>query len=122
MHIKHLLKGSTLLVAIIITVSIAILSFLKIEKQPVKISNLDKIEHAVAYFTLAFFWLLSLARRKVKYLIIFSCLFYGIIIEVLQTKMTSYRTGDYFDVIANSMGILMALLIFNCFFEKKLAI
>ena len=121
MLIKHLLKRSVLLIAIIITLSIAILSLIKVGEQPIKIQHLDKIEHVIAYFTLTFIWLLALAKKKIKYLIIFSCFFYGIIIELLQAT-TTYRTGDYLDIIANSTGVLIALLIFNCFFEKKLAI
>ncbi|CAA0147327.1 VanZ family protein [Tenacibaculum maritimum] len=119
-HTQRLLKLSALrVIAIAIAILIAILSLIKIGKQPIKISYLDKIEHGIAYFTLAFFWLLAFVEKNKKYWIVVGCLLYGIIIEVLQGTITTYRTPDYLDIIANFAGILLALLLFNSFFEKK---
>ena len=124
--IKLLLKRSYLPIAILITVSIAFLSLIKLGKQPIQISNLDKIEHLIAYFSLGLSWLLVFKEHKKfsykNYLIVLICVFYGIIIEVLQTTLTSYREGSLLDIIANTVGVLLALLIFNKVFEKKQAI
>ncbi|WP_233131566.1 VanZ family protein [Tenacibaculum holothuriorum] len=116
--IKRSSKVSRILFALTITLAIACLSLIKIGKQPINISHLDKIEHAIAYFVLTITWLFAFIHHKNKILIIISCLFYGIIIEVLQATITTYRTGDYYDILANSTGILLAYLIF-CFFNKK---
>lgn len=121
---KSLSKGSYLLLAIAVTAGIAYLSLAKISiTPPVKIDNFDKFLHAFAYFALAFSWLLFSKKSKqnnaTKYLIVTSCVIYGIIIEVLQMKATSYRTGDYLDIIANSVGIFLALLISNLINKKN---
>jgi VanZ family protein len=52
-------------------------------------------------------------------MIVTACIIYGIIIEVLQSVITDYRTGDYFDVMANTFGVLLALTIFNQISKKN---
>ena len=117
--IKTLLKGNILYIAVIITIIIAYLSLIKVGKQPISIKYLDKIEHSIAYFTLALSWLLALKNKVKIAIIIIGCVVYGILIEVLQGTITSYRTADFYDIIANTIGILIALLIFKGFFEKN---
>lgn len=122
--IKNLLKDNILIIAIIITIAIAFLSLVKINfRQPINISFLDKVEHAIAYFVLAFSWLIALGKSKKNvFIIIVSCLLYGIVIEVLQAEITSYRTAEYLDALANTIGVVLALLIFQYFFRKKQSI
>ena len=57
-------------------------------------------------------------QKNIKYLIL-GCLIFGIVIEILQGTITSYRTTSYLDILANSVGIGLAVLIFH-FFEKKI--
>lgn len=117
---KHLLKGSFFATAIIITVAIAYLSLMKVpQNQPIfKIS--DKILHAVAYFVLTFSWLLAFYKKKtIKHLLIAGCVFYGILLEVLQGTLTDYRYAEYLDMVANTIGVLLALIVFNKLLEKK---
>ena len=84
---------------------------------------IDKVEHALAYFILTFVWLVALRRAKIsKLLIVFCCFLYGIIIEALQVTITSYRSGEILDVIANTTGILIAFIVYNSFFKKNKAI
>ena len=119
-RIKHLLQASTLWIAIAITISIAYLSLIKTNNFPkIAIYNIDKLYHLIAYFGLTFSWLLALKKPKYKYKVLIACVLYGIIIEVLQRALTVYRTGELFDFLANSVGVLLALLIFNLFFKKK---
>jgi VanZ family protein len=119
-HIKTLLKDNIIFIAAAITIGIFCLSLIKMPKSEIKISNVDKIYHGFAYFTLAFSWLLVFYKnQKKKYLIVISCIIFGIIIEVIQSKLTNYRTGDYLDVLANLLGVLLALLIFNLISKKN---
>lgn len=82
-------------------------------------SYTDKFEHAFAYAVISFFWMLSYKLGKVPlsslslFLIIIA---YGIIIELLQLSLTSHRTGDLMDVMANSIGVIM-----GCVFLKILS-
>lgn len=86
----------------------------------IKIKHIDKGYHSIAYFVLTLSWLLSFYKKpNKKYLIVILCIILGIIIEVLQDTITVYRTADYFDVLANSVGVLFALVIFNIFLRKK---
>jgi len=122
-NIKNLLKDKLKTIAILITLGIAILSLIKLGKSPIQINHLDKVKHAFAYFTLSFVWLIAFKATKTnRYLIVFCCFFYGIIIEALQVTITSHRSGEILDVIANTTGILIAFIIYNSFFKKNEAI
>ena len=122
-RIKNLLKDNLKIIAILLTGSIAILSLIKVGKQPIQINSLDKIEHAIAYFVLTFIWLLALRKTKInEEFIVFCCFLYGIIIEALQVTTTSYRSGEILDVVANTTGILIAYIFYISFFKKNEAI
>lgn len=121
-RIKNLLKDNIFIIAIVVTVSIAYLSLIKMPKySPIVISHIDKIQHAFAYFTLTTCWLFSFYKKvpSRKYFIVIACIIFGIIIEVLQSELTIYRTGDYLDVLANTLGVLLGLTIFNQILKKN---
>jgi VanZ family protein len=119
-HIKKLLKDKIIIIAILISVGILCLSLIKMPEPGIKVANIDKGYHGFAYFTLTIAWLLTFYKKpNKKYVIAISCIIFGIIIEVLQASLTVYRTGDYFDVLANSLGVLLALGAFSLFFEKN---
>ena len=46
------------------------------------------------------------------YWVAFACFVFGMLIEVLQGTLTSYRTPDWWDVVANSTGVVLAVLFF----------
>ena len=84
-----------------------------------KIPYFDKIVHCGLYFV---FTLLLVSGFLLQYpgergkayllggLIAFSC---GILIEFLQAMMHLGRSGDFYDAIANTTGIILALLLFK---------
>ena len=121
--IKKLLERNALILAIIITIIIAFLSLSIVPKinLGIHIKSSDKYLHTFAYFTLSIVWFFAL-RDKFNnhlfktYLITFLIL-YGIILEVLQGKLTSYRTADFFDIVANTVGIIVATIFFNKFLK-----
>ncbi|WP_299106376.1 VanZ family protein [uncultured Tenacibaculum sp.] len=119
--IKKLFKDNSIIIAIGVTISIAILSLAKLGKYPLPISfsNIDKIEHAIAYFFLTLFWLLALKNKVSIAIIVLCCFAYGIIIEVLQGVLTTYRFAEYYDILANTIGILIAFIFFRVFIVKK---
>ncbi|WP_243456871.1 VanZ family protein [Polaribacter batillariae] len=93
---------------------------MKMPKYEAPISHIDKWQHSFAYFTLSICWLLSFFRKPhKKYLIVFLCILFGIIIEILQSELTSYRTGDYLDVLANTTGVFLGLVVFNQIYKKN---
>ena len=113
-HIQRLFKDNLFIIAICITICIAYLSLIKAPKSEINFGHTDKVYHVFAYFTLAICWLFSFYKKPtVKYYIVIACIIYGIIIEVMQHTLTLYRTGDYKDVLANTLGITLGLLVFN---------
>jgi len=120
-RIKKLLEHNIFWLAIIATLIIAFLSLTAVPKinLGLKIKSGDKILHVLAYFTLSTVWFLALQKKmgdlNVKLLLILSLIMYGIILEVLQGGITNYRTGDIFDVVANTVGVLLALLLSSKF-------
>jgi VanZ family protein len=71
----------------------------------------DKLSHLLTYFCLAgWFSLLAANRRSLIW--VFAGLFaYGILIELLQ-GMTSYRTAEWGDLLANGIGAGAGVLLY----------
>jgi len=77
---------------------------------------IDKIVHFGMYFALMSVIIFE-NRKSIKstthlFLTALIPLFYGILMEVLQLSFTISRSGSYKDVIFNSAGILVSLLIY----------
>ena len=81
----------------------------------------DKIYHFLAYAILTVLVLNYITKTTVKHKILLSAgiaVVYGIIIEVLQSTLTDFRTPDYYDVLANTIGVVFVLLLLR--FKNKL--
>lgn len=75
----------------------------------------DKIFHLLAYVVLTFLWINTILYKfelkkqsAILYGAIF-CIIFGIVIEVLQGSLTSYRSSDFYDVVANTCGVLLTV-------------
>lgn len=108
------------LAAIILTLLIAILSLMpKTNLSSVDIAFVDKLAHGVAYFTLTITWLLAILSKKKlnnkkQYFYISSVIIsYGIIIELIQGIWLPFRFFDIFDIFANILGTLTAVLMYQ---------
>jgi VanZ family protein len=74
----------------------------------------DKIYHFLAYAILTVLLLNYFLTTTVKQKILISAgiaVVYGIIIEVLQSTLTNFRTPDYYDVLANTAGVVFVMLL-----------
>lgn len=106
----------TLIPAIVYTGIITYLSLVNLSDTSVAGWGVsDKILHAGAYFGMALVWLgfYVLNYQPTAFLrkIIVVCLLvvvFGIIIEVLQNELTSYRELDLLDMLANTTGVILA--------------
>lgn len=81
----------------------------------VKIQNIDKAVHFVFHFVLSLCWYLYFgARKKYEFKALAQALllsfFYGITIEICQGTLTTYRSADLLDVLANSVGALASAI------------
>lgn len=124
--IKTLFKDNIIYIAISITLFIGVLSLMKLQGGSIKFIHIDKVEHAFAYCVLTLSWLLAIKgtgeKTRLKYTVALSCVFFGMIIEVLQAILTTYRTASLLDILANSVGIGIALLLFKFVYKKINAI
>lgn len=117
--IKNLLERNALWLAIFATVGVAILSLGAVPKLNLglNLKSSDKYLHFIAYFSLCLLWFFALKDRLHRYifriLIPLGLILYGIILEGMQGGLTTYRTADVYDAIANSAGVLAAMFLFN---------
>ncbi len=113
-----MLKTYALLIAVLYSIALTTVSLIQIKGIPdVGISFGDKIFHFLAYSVLIYAWFNTLFFKfkfkktsAILYAAIFSIVF-GIIIEVLQGSVTSYRSSDLYDAIANTLGVLLTALV-----------
>lgn len=85
--------------------------------------DMDKILHAAAYFGLVVVWFLYFFAKSTSTKVFSSVTYrigglsvvFGIVVEFLQMWITSYRTWDIFDMIANFVGVFMALVLLFAF-------
>jgi VanZ family protein len=110
--------------AVALTIAITVGSLMPVNaivKPTIQVS--DKLVHAGAYFVLGLSWLLSFKNviKSIKAIVIvlIAVFLYGIVIEVLQAILTSYRQADYKDMFANLLGVTFAGLIFLSVFKKN---
>lgn len=99
-----------------VTALVSYLSLINLAGTPVvKIGVSDKLMHGSAYFGLALLWLFfvlfgypekGLTKRML--IICGASIAFGIFIEVLQEKLTTYRGLETGDMIANTVGVLVA--------------
>ena len=126
--IKHLSERNLIALAVTFTIGITIASLASLSNMPrVEVPGKDKTAHFLFYFVLTLLWNFALQKKyknwALKYIIVFVVIGYGIVIEVLQEVLTKTRQADLYDVMANSAGALVALIVIfwlkNKTFEKK---
>lgn len=125
---KHLSERNLFILALFWTIAITIASLVSLSNMPrVNVLGKDKTVHFLFYFVLTLTWNFALQKKyknwALKYIIVFVVIGYGIVIEVLQEVLTKTRQADIYDVIANSVGTLVALIVIfwlkNKTFEKN---
>jgi VanZ family protein len=82
-----------------------------------KIPHADKIAHFIMYFTLMSVIIFE-NRKLVKLtrdllLLAIIPFTYGIIIEILQSLLTTTRTGSIYDIVFNLAGIIFSILLWR---------
>ena len=94
--------------------------------QILNIPHFDKIAHFCMYFILMVLIILENRKASIIKLSLFTMalfpFFYGILMEFLQATFTTTRTASLYDVIFNTLGIIMSvflwLLIQSVYKEK----
>ncbi|WP_188461013.1 VanZ family protein [Bizionia arctica] len=117
-----MLKKKALLISltysiVLLTVSLAKLDLGSVEDIVPSFS--DKIFHFLAYILFTYLWFNTFAfkfnfsERKSILSSIFLSVAFGIIIEVLQMLVTTSRSFDLLDILANILGVLFAAFLIN---------
>ncbi|MDX1313981.1 MAG: VanZ family protein [Eudoraea sp.] len=111
---------------------ITVMSLVRFPEDPIgglEIPHLDKIVHFTFYFVasiLASFYQREVFVKGITFnkILLISLLFtwvYGIIIEVLQSTLTTARSGELYDVWANCFGGLIGVMLLKLWFSGKRA-
>lgn len=112
---------------VLITV-LSLVSFEDDNSLDINIPYFDKLVHFTFYFIASMLAGLfgreiskgHTSKAKVLGISFVGLVLYGIVIEVLQSNFTTYRSGELMDVLANSAGTLLGtLLIWGVFSERS---
>jgi len=101
---------TNLFLALSYSILIIFVSLIKIESET-NITHLDKIIHAGIYFIFCILWfgpLRGLFKKGTLFYVFLFSIFYGILIELFQGNLTSYRNFELEDILSNSIGSLIA--------------
>lgn len=77
------------------------------------IPHSDKIVHIGIYAIFSFLLLWDNKKNKSNNLRLLLSFLYGVLMEILQYLLTDYRSMEFNDVIANTIGVLTGLILFN---------
>lgn len=111
----------TLIAAGFYTLAITTLSLVQLGKISLGSFNpTDKMMHAGAYLGLVVVWKFHFLIKEENFKSYNSNLLkisafsigFGMLIEVLQGALTNYRQPDWFDIIANTVGVVLAVFLF----------
>ncbi len=119
--IKNWWLDNRLLVALAVSVAIVVLSLVPPTVMPhTGITVSDKFLHSLAYMVLLWVWLLVYKDRKrlqTGIILILSLTIFGIILEVLQGALTTYRTPDVLDALADLVGLILGFISFQLLYQ-----
>jgi len=121
MGIKNLLGHKSLMaITLVYCLGIAWLSLAKfdLDATAFKMPYGDKLGHLLAYagFVAIWFMLFFLSKKLHKRFVVSIWLAsgisfsYGIVMEIVQKYLTDYRNFDGMDVVANTCGIILAMI------------
>lgn len=107
-------KKVWLVLAVAWTVFIAVMCLVSFDKLPSIASGkgADKLGHIAFHFAFTVLWYGYWENRGSRVLtkVVLASLAYGILIEFLQSALTTTRRADVYDVMANLTGALLATL------------
>lgn len=116
-----------LLLAVIYTLVLFYFNFATIDRLMPETETvpIDKLIHFLAYSVLGFVWAIwwgfSFGLKRILHLY-FLLLLYGILIESLQETVNPTRSFDWWDLLANCVGIICGIIIAVYFLKWKVKI
>lgn len=110
-----------LILGIIYILIIVAGSLLRVPEMNIAYDHTDKIIHFMLYFLLVGWFVQLYQHINSRLLILAGAMTLGMFIEYLQ-GMTAYRSFDYLDGVANSIGALSAFLLAGTAFADLLSL
>ncbi len=83
--------------------------------------HFDKLAHFLMYFGLSFIFFIEnyINKNSIrKYWIIIDTILIGISIEFLQFLLTNYRSGNFYDAVFNTIGVIAGSILFVLLKDK----
>lgn len=123
MPIKNWLAGKLLYVALCYSIGVTILLLMPIPEVAQEVVPFsDKVAHLGVYALLSLLWVLVATQKKGAFKTAFWLVFlilsaYGMVIEVVQGNFIASRSFDVWDIVANTFGIILGLLLY--YFGRK---
>ena len=108
-------------VSLIIALAIWVVCLIPIPETPLsKYSFIDKWTHFVMYgiFTISLLYESKRGKRNICLLLIPIC--QGLLVELAQAYLTTCRSGDWFDALCNTLGVLVGAVLFLLFSKMKM--
>lgn len=117
-------KKTYLWLALLWTCIVTVLSLVTIGNigSSIPIPNKDKYVHFTFYFVFVVVWFLFAKRtnmtKKIKWIVLFSAIGYGILMEICQGIISINRSPEVMDVLANSIGAITGLIFITIILKK----
>ena len=95
------------------------------EVQKINIPHIDKMVHFSFYTISSFLWSWALLNSKSKHfyfnliLIVLGLIMFGLGIEFLQDILPTKRSFEWYDVLANTLGVLFGTSFYLVFLKYK---
>ena len=77
------------------------------------IPHSDKLVHLFLYTLFSFLLLIENKKSKRNIFLLLFAIIYGILMELLQHFFTSYRSFEFYDILANSFGAILGFILFT---------
>jgi VanZ family protein len=102
-RLKLWLSIGALLLTLIAVLSLA---FVPAPSVPMP-AHFDKYEHLLAYAVLSGYWCQLFQTRRAQVICAIALIAFGAALELVQAFGTDHRSGDWWDLLANTLGVLM---------------
>lgn len=97
--------------SVLIALAIWVLCMIPIPETPLStLSFVDKWTHFLMYgtFTIVILW----EHRRLSFVLLLLPILQGIVIEFAQAYLTTCRSGEWFDALCNTLGVLLGASLF----------
>ncbi len=116
---RYYYRNAWMICGIAYTLMIILGSLIKVPDVDVGIQYNDKLIHFVAYFILTGWFVQLYQQQSTRILIVLMSIGLGLLLELMQGTI-SYRSFDWIDTLANTLGVLSAYLLSGTAFSSML--